>query len=383
MKRTVFLIVLLIGFLHSSAQKPVNSYSVQGWWGPASPPYSPVVNVDGRIVFRLKAPRAKKVELVFGEWDIKPELMQKDTAGNWEIKIGPVSPGIYSYQFNVDGINMIDPKNPIVKTGTEVYGSVVEVPGLAARFDEVQDVPHGMLQSVKYQSSTLKKLRGMVIFLPAEYQKNQGQKFPVLYLRHGGGDNETSWAQASGKADVILENLIATKQAKPMIIVMTNGLTDGSWAGGSTKDGIENLEAELIQDVMPFIEKNYRVFTDKNSRAIAGLSMGGGQAYVIGLRNQDKFSYVGEFSAGLLSDAKFDINERVPNVFDKPALVNEKLKLLWIACGKDDPRYLGHVALDELLTSKKINHEFHELPGGHEWRFWREQLQAFMKRLFL
>ena len=380
-KINLFLIFLCVGAT-INAQKPVNTYSVQGWWGPASPPYSPVVQIDRSITFRLKSPKATAVQLIFGEWDIKPIAMKKDTAGNWEVKIAPVKPGIYSYQFAVDGLNVIDPKNPVVKSGTEVYGSIVEVPGDIPRFDEMQNVAHGTLQTIKYQSSALKKLRGMVVFLPAEYQKNLLQKFPVLYLRHGGGDNETSWTQAAGKADVILENLIATKKAKPMIIVMTNGLTDGTWAGGSSKEGVEDLESELLKDVIPFIEKNYRVQIDKNARAIAGLSMGGGQAYIIGLRNPDKFSYIGEFSAGLLSDSKFDINERAPGVFNKPASLNQNLKLFWIACGKDDPRYAGHLALDELLKEKNINHEFHDSIGGHEWRFWREQLASFMQKLF-
>jgi len=381
MRRYLFMLILLTGF-QSYAQKPENTYSVQGWWGPASPPYSPVVAKDKSITFRLKAPKASKVNLIFGEWAVKPAAMTKDTAGNWEIILPAQPPGVYSYQFWVDGITILDPKNPVVKSGTEIYGSIVEVPGDEPRFDEVQHVPHGILQNIKYQSSSLNKLRGMTVFLPAEYQQNQQQKFPVLYLRHGGGDNETSWTQAAGKADVILENLVAEKKAKPMIIVMTNGLIDGSWAGGSSKDGIEQLEKELLADVIPYIEKNFRVIDDQKSRAIAGLSMGGGQAYIIGLKNQDKFSYIGEFSAGLLSDAAFDINERVPSVFSNPKKVNQNIKLLWIACGKDDPRYQGHLALDYTLKEKDINHEFHDSQGGHEWRFWREQLHAFMQRIF-
>ncbi|RZJ92407.1 MAG: esterase [Chryseobacterium sp.] len=381
MRRYLLVVMLSIGF-QSYAQKPQNTYSVQGWWGPASPPYSPVVANDKSITFRLKAPKASKVNLIFGEWAVKPAVMTKDTAGNWEIKLPAQQPGVYSYQFWVDGITIFDPKNPVVKSGTELYGSIVEVPGDEPKFDEVRQVPHGILQSIKYQSSSLKKLRGMTVFLPAEYQQNQQQRFPVLYLRHGGGDNETSWTQAAGKADVILENLIADKKAKPMVIVMTNGLIDGSWAGGSSKVGVEQLEKELLADVMPYIEKHFRVIDDKKSRAIAGLSMGGGQAYIIGLKNLDKFSYIGEFSAGLLSDAAFDINERVPLVFSDSKKINQNINLLWIACGKDDPRYQGHLALDYALKEKDINHEFHDSQGGHEWRFWREQFHGFMQKIF-
>ena len=383
MNKTTILFLLLIASYAATAQKPQNNYTVQGWWGASAEPFSPLVHQNKSITFRFKAKNATKVDLVFGEWDIKPQPMKKDTAGIWEIRIGPTAPGIYSYQFAVDGVNVIDPSNPVIKSGTEVYGSIVEVPGEdQPRFDEIQQVPHGVLHHIKYPSSALKRLRGMVVFLPAEYSQQTSKKFPVLYLRHGGGDNETSWTQAAGRADVVLENLIAAKKAKPMIIVMTNGLIDGTWAGGSSKEGVEQLEQELLKDVIPYVEKNYRVNTDKNSRAIAGLSMGGGQSYIIGLKNLDKFSYIGEFSSGLLSDAKFDINGRVPGIFDKPQLVNNSLKLLWIACGKDDPRYSGHQAMVYALKEKQIKFESHESAGGHEWRFWREQLRDFMQKLF-
>lgn len=365
------------------AQKPSSSYSVQGWWGPAAPTFSPVVNSDHTITFRLKAPEAKQVELQFDEWKVQKVWMNRDSVGNWEAKVGPVQPGIYSYNFSVEGVKVFDFKNPVVKTGTEIYGSVVEVPGTdVPRFDEVRNVPKGQLHYINYYSTVLKMQRRMVIYLPFNYISEKEKKFPVLYLRHGGGDNETSWTQASGKADVILDNLIADKKAKPMLVVMTYGLTDGSWSGGSTKEGVNQLEAELVDNVIPYVETYYKVSKDKSSRAIAGLSMGGGQAYIIGLNNLDKFNYIGEFSAGLLSDSKFDINERVPAIFTKPEKVNSNLKLLWIACGKDDPRFSGHQVFDYMLSENKINHEFHIGEGGHEWRFWREQLAAFAQRLF-
>ncbi len=381
MNRYLLIVVLVSATLFANAQKPKNDYSVQGWWGPAAPPYSPVVHKDKSITFRLKAKLAKRVSLLFGEWDIKPQAMTADTAGNWELRIAPVSPGVYAYQFAVDGLNIIDPKNPIVKSGTEVYGSIVEVLAEVPRFDEAQNVPHSTIETSKYYSSALKKPRGMVVVLPADYRSSQ-QRYPVLYLRHGGGDNETSWTQAAGKADVIMENLVAARKARPMIIVMTNGLIDGTWAGGSNKEGVEQLEQELLKDIVPFVESNYRVLANKDSRAIAGLSMGGGQAYLIGLKNLDKFSYIAEFSAGLLSDGKFDINERIPGIYEKANAINSAVKLLWIACGKDDPRYNGHQALSYILKEKNIKHEFHESKGGHEWLFWREQLAAFMQRIF-
>lgn len=385
MKNTFLLTLFTLCIVsYCFAQKPTSNYSVQGWWGPAAPAFSPVVNKDHSITFRLKALQAKQVELQFGEWTVQKLPMKKDTTGNnWEATVGPVTPGIYSYNFSIAGVKVIDPKNPVVKTGTEVYGSVVEVPGVGApRFDETREVPKGQLHYISYFSSVLQMQRRMVVYLPPSYLTGKETKFPVLYLRHGGGDNETSWTQAAGKADVILDNLIADKKAKPMLVVMTNGLTDGTWAGGSTKEGIQQLEKELLNEVIPYIETNYKVATNKSARAIAGLSMGGGQAYIIGLHNLDKFNYIGEFSAGLLSDPKFDINERVPGVFSDPEKVNSNLKLLWIACAKDDPRFSGHQVFDYMLSQQKIAHEFHVGEGGHEWRFWREQLADFAQRLF-
>ena len=371
---------LIFAVTSSVAQE--NNYTVQGWWGPASPPFSPAVSTDGSIIFRTKAPNARVVSLHLGEWDIKPIKMQRDSGGVWSTKVLNIKPGIYSYLFDVDGVKTPDFANPLTKTGTEFYSSIVEVPGNPARLDEEQNVPHGTMHIVKYQSTPLKKTRAMYIFLPNEYKNQPKRKFPVLYLRHGGGDNESSWSQAAGKADIILENLIAAKKAEPMIIVMTNGLTDGSWAGGSSKEGMEALEEELLKDVIPLIESDYRVKSNKEDRAIAGLSMGGGQAFIIGLRNLDKFAWIGEFSSGLLSDRSFDINERAPGVFKNPETVNKQLKLLYLACGTEDPRIDGHRELDKKLTKSKIRHEYHESPGGHEWQVWRTHLASFMQKLF-
>ncbi len=166
-----------------------------------------------------------------------------------------------------------------------------------------------------------------------------------------------------------------------MIIVMPNGLTDGSWAGGSSKEGMEQLEQELLQDIVPLIERQYRVLPGRENRAIAGLSMGGGQAYVMGLRNLDKFAWI-EFSSGLLSDAAFDINERASGVFKDAVQVNKQLKLLWIGCGTDDPRMPGHTRMVENLTRLNIRHKVYNIPGGHEWSVWREQLNRFLPELF-
>jgi|SRR6218665_183247 len=374
------LFFLVVSF---TVKAQTNTYSVKDWWKPASPKFSPVVDSSGNIIFRVKARQAQSVSVSFGEWDVHPQKMTKDTAGVWAATIGPVEPGIYAYTFSIDGVRTLDFVNPAVKAGTEVYSNVIEVPGRGTpRFDELQQVPHGTIVTLRYTSTPLRRPRSLRVFLPPGYDNNRSNRYPVLYLRHGGGDDETSWTQQSGSADIILENLLAKKQAVPMIIVMSNGLTDGSWAGGSTKEGMEQLEEELLKDIIPVIEQQYRVKKDKNARAIAGLSMGGGQAYIIGLRHPELFSWIGEFSAGLLSDKDFDINERAPGVFNDPAALNAGIKLLLIGCGTDDPRMPGHEQLSEQLKKTGIKHEIYNIPGGHEWKVWREELRFFMTRIF-
>lgn len=383
MKKSLYIILAsLILITFNLEAQTGSSFSTQGWWKPVEAKFSPVVNADNTITFKVMAPRAKKVSLIFDEWDANPQPMQKDKTGVWSITIGPVSPRLYQYNFLVDGLKTIDMVNPAVKAGTMVYGSIVEVCGENPRYDELQNVPQGDVHIVSYTSTSLRCPRKMHIYVPAAYFDQPEQKFPVLYLRHGGGDNEGSWIN-DGRANVILDNLIAQGEAAAMLMVMTNGFTDGSWAGGSSVEGMALLEKELINDVIPIIEKKYRIAEGKNNRAIAGLSMGGGQAFVIGLRNLNWFSAIGEFSAGILSDAGFDTNKYLPGIFDNPQKVNNELHLLWISCGTKDPRYQGHRNLVDNLRQKGIENVFHEQPFGHEWEFWRSQLHDFAKEVFI
>lgn len=372
---------LLTAALHAGAQEK-NTFSTQGWWKPAEAPFSPVVHDDASVTFRVKAPEARTVTLLFDEWDVRKIPMLRDSAGVWSATVGPVEPRVYQYKFRIDGFETIDPVNPAVKAGTTVYGSVVEVPGTnAPRFDEASLPDGGEVHTLTYRSTPLGRMRTMRVYVPRAAVEHPNRKLPVLYLRHGGGDNENSWI-ADGRAAVILDNLIAGGRAVPMYVVMTNGLTDGSWAGGSTPEGIAALEKELMTDVIPCVEKRYRVHTDKRHRAIAGLSMGGGQAYVIGLRNLDKFCAIGQFSAGILSDGTFDHERYAPGVIGDPARINRELELLWISCGTKDPRYRGHLDTAEELRRRGVRFEFHEGPWGHEWQFWRLQLHDFAQRIF-
>lgn len=373
-------ILLLLTALPAAAQ---SGFSTEGWWKPADPPFSPVVHPDRTITFRLRAPQARTVELLFDEWDVRSCPMQCNEEGIWSVTIGPVAPQLYQYKFRIDGFETIDPVNPAVKAGTEIYGSIVEVFGDegSPRFDEIRHTDGGEVHAISYRSTPLDRLRTMIVYVPRAALEHPSRRFPVLYLRHGGGDNERSWT-TDGRAAAILDNLIAEGKARPMYVVMTNGLTDGSWAGGSTPQGMELLETELFEDIIPLIEKRYRIHRDKRHRAIAGLSMGGGQAYVIGLRNLDYFCAIGQFSAGILSDGTFDHQRYAPGVIDDPARINRELELLWISCGTKDPRYEGHRTFAEELERRGIRFEFHTAEWGHEWQFWRLQLHDFVQRLF-
>lgn len=353
------------------------TFSTSGWWAPAAPKFSPVVGEDGMITFRLKAPKARQVNLVFGEGKVLVQEMLQRPDGVWETAVGPVKPGVYEYKFEVDGLKVLDYGNPAVKAGTEIYCNTVEVFGEKPRFDE-RSLTGSEVDVISYRSSALGTYRRVCVYVPAVYFDQPKRKFPVLYLRHGGGDHERSWWE-SANADAILDHAIEAG-AEPMLVVMTNGLTDGSWAGGSTPEGIALLEQELLQDVIPLVEKRYRVRKDRESRAVAGLSMGGGQSFVIGLHNLDKFAWVGEFSSGLLSDPALDLAPY--GVRLDADRINAALRLLWISCGTEDERWEGHLQFSSKLNALGIRHTYDSAPYAHQWQFWREQLYAFACRIF-
>ena len=287
---------------------------------------SPEVRPDRRITFRTMAPEADEVVLRFGAFEPPPQPMTKDANGLWSITIGPVEPEIYTYAFYVDGVRMLDLANPNLKTGSRgLDASEVEVPGSPPRFDEVQNVPHGAIHILSYISTPLQRLRQLYVYLPPGYERETKRAYPVLYLRHGSGDTEANWSD-DGRAGVILENLIAKGKAEPMLIVMTNGDTDDTWAGGSSPEAMEKLSRELLDDVIPLVESRYRTIADREHRAIAGLSMGGGQAFTIGLRNLDTFASVAEFSSGLLSHDEFQLGEHLPDFVKDPEGVDQEVE---------------------------------------------------------
>lgn len=372
----VVLAFLALVLTAQRALRPKNTYH-SGGGATAARLVSPEIRPDRTVIFRLKAPDAARVTLSFAG----TKSMSKGADGVWVATVGPLEPEIYLYNFIVDGVRILDPSNPRLKNGRELDASIVEIPGDPPRFDEVQAVPHGALQIRTYDSTPMKGRRRLFVYTPPQYDSEPARKFPVLYLRHGSGDNEENWSEI-GRAGVILDNLIAQHKAAPMLIVMPNGDTDGSWAGGSSQQGMEMLTQELLTDIVPMIDRTYRVAGGRENRAIAGLSMGGGQAFTIGLKHLDQFAWIGQFSSGLISDADFQLDKHLPGVLDHPDDVNRKLKLLFVSCGDEDPRYPGHLDLVDALNERGIRHEWYPMAGRHEWRVWRHALAEFAQKIF-
>jgi enterochelin esterase family protein len=240
-------------------------------------------------MFQLSAPSATNVSVSLPELG-RTQPMEKDSRGTWSTTVGPLEPNIYAYSFLVDGAKVLDAPNPFVRIGGESAASLLEIPGSPPRFDEIQQVPHGSLVLLSYVSTPHKKSRNVYVYLPPGYDAETSHKYPVLYLRHGSGQFETAWP-FEGRAGVILENLMAQGKAVPMIIVMPYGESNAT--GGGSPEGMEALHNELREDVMPLVEQRFRVLSGPENRAIAGLSMGGGQAFTMGMKHLDQFAWVG------------------------------------------------------------------------------------------
>lgn len=368
----LFSIAVLVGIQLNAQPMPGLSATV-----------SPVVLPDHRVTFTLNAPKASEVMVMFGS-DMTKYPMAKDDKGIWSVTIGPVTPELYTYAITVDGLKILDPLNPELQGGTAPGANLLNVPGNPPRFDELQDVAHGAVHIVTYYSTVQKKFRKMYIYVPPTYNQNQTQKIPVLYLKHGGGGNETSWYN-EGCAGIIMDNLLAQGKVKPMIIVMPNGNVETGIPGGYTNEAIAVVSGELFKDIVPLIEQNYRVYTDQANRAIAGLSMGGGQSFYIGLRNIDEFDYVGSFSTGIfggIPNASFDAEKEIPGLLTKSSAFNNSLKLFYISVGDKDPRFDPTRNMVNTFKQNNLKVEYKTFPGLHEWRVWRESLYDFLPRLF-
>lgn len=324
------------------------------------------------MTFRLRAPDAKAVS-VSGQFLRERAAMTKDETGLWSVTVGPVEPNVYEYSFTVDGVAMIDPGSREIKPMRNPRTSILEVPGTPPLIHDFQDVPHGKVTLHWYASKSLGRRRALQVYTPPGYDANPAARFPTLYLFHGSGDNEATWV-AHGRAHWILDNLIAQKRAQPMIVVMLDGHATAPGAGGNANN-TALFERDLLEDAMPLVVANYRTREDAASRGIVGLSMGGGQSLNIGLKHSDRFAWVGAMSSAL---------NGVTELIGDGTRLSRDLKLLWIACGKDDTpqRVAQHEELHAALLKSKVKHEYLITEGNHSWPVWRRYLADFAPLLF-
>lgn len=351
---------------------------------PQPPPrlITPEVHSDNSVTFRFRAPSAQDVKLA--REGTEPIAMQKDDQGVWTVNTPPLSPDYYGYSIIVDGVRFLDANNSGLVPNLLSPGNFVHVPGPPSLPWELNDVPHGEIHHHFYRSAIANDNRDFYVYTPPGYDPNGKTTYPVLYLLHGYSDEASGWT-AVGRANIIFDNLIAQGKVKPMIVVMPLGygtmeivtLGWGAWSHTDVRDkNFSNFRQALLTEVMPKVESEYRVTKDRNSRAIAGLSMGGSESLLTGLNNLDKFAWVGAFSAGGLPD---------PLEKDFPALdakANQQLKLLWIACGTEDRLITTNRNLREWLKTKGVEHIDIETPGMHTWMVWRRNLAEFAGLLF-
>lgn len=358
----------------ASAQTSAPNAAPRGPRTPGDTLHSPVLGEGGAVTFQLYAPKATDVTLRSeGPAPFVNQKMTKNDAGVWTLSAA-VPADLYIYWYDVDGVPVADPRNNRTRTNLSTVRSLLEVPGAASAFFADRDVPHGQVSTVWYQSAVLGQPRRMQIYTPPGYATS-GQRYPVLYLLHGAGDDDQSWIMA-GRANFILDNLIASGKAKPMIVVMPNGSVQR--APGTADPYPASFKAEI----MPYVEKNYRLLPGRESSAIAGLSMGGGHTLAIGLPNLDKFSYLGVFSSGFLGQGGADSAAvRYRDALGDPKF-NSRVKLLWLATGKEDFILPQTKATLAVFDRNKIKYTYKESEGGHIWPNWRAYLNEFAPQLF-
>lgn len=364
---------------------------------------SPEIAPDRSVTFRFHAPAAQTVRLR-GDWPGGQALaMARDETGVWSLTTSPLTPDLYTYWFDVDGVRALDPSNAETQRGGDRHASLLIVSGPESRWWDASDVPHGSVETIWHPAPTLGQAqRRMTVYLPAGYHENPARRYPVLYLLHGGGGDEESWI-AQGRAPVILDNLIAAGQAEPMIVVMPNGIEATPSAQGSglgptpspqqltsgpidmTRFALDRpqprlpyagaFSESLVRDIIPFLERTYRVEADARHRAVAGLSLGAAQTVVISTENPETFGYIGVFSGGgLLGDPAFDAKLR--------ALAAARPALFWTGAGDDDISRIRTRALYESARAEGMTATHKQIPGAHVWPIWRDFLADFAPRLF-
>jgi enterochelin esterase family protein len=342
----------------------------------------PQVNSERRVRTSISAPDAKKVQLDIG--GVKYDLV-KDEKGVWTGESAPQDEGFHYYQLNIDGASVPDPGTKYFY-GAGRWGSGIEIPVLDQEFYALKDVPHGLVSENIYFSKITNLFRRCFVYTPAGYETNTKTRYPVLYLQHGSFEDETGWA-SQGKANLILDNLIAAKKAVPMIIVMDNGYAYKPQSGESNGHPASVFEEVMINEIIPMIDAKFRTIADREHRAIAGLSMGANQTMRIIMNNLDKFASYGGFSgtSNYPSSDEIDPATFLDGKFKDGAAFNKQIKVFWLGLGTKEPNpFPGSVgAFRKMLEKQGIKYVFYESPGtAHEWLTWRRDLNELALRLF-
>ena len=361
-----------------------------------APLKSPEVSATS-VTFRLRAPQAQSVSLsgALAAMDPGKGAMKKDADGVWSLSIPMPEGELYTYNFMVDGVSMLDGQNvAVIRDGSRYMNALLIPEGVGSLYQECPEP--GNLEQMWYYSKENDMTRRLYVYTPYGYDRNNGyKKYPVLYLLHGGGGDEDAWATL-GKTCQILDNLIMQKKATPMIVVMPNGNPNQYAAQTLQRPVKENVKtyasgfdnySSLTSDIVPFIEKTYNVIKDKSGRSVAGLSMGGGQSFYIAFRNVDMFSSVGIYSSGLIGSsaiggAAFNAEEHFPGMLTNPDLFNH-FDVIYLSSGEQDNRIDGMKAFYETLKAKGYKGVvWEQYPGAHEWKVWRRNLASYVQMIF-
>jgi enterochelin esterase-like enzyme len=349
----------------------------------------PQITPDLRVVFRVNAPHAQKLQVSLG----KIYDLSRDEKGMWTGTTEPQDPGFHYYSLMVDSVSVADPASDSF-FGTGKMSSGIEIPEKGVDYYAVKDVPHGYVSSKWYFSKTTNAWRKFYVYCPPGYDKDVNKKYPVLYLQHGGGEDETGWVK-QGRADIILDNLIAEAKAVPMLVVMENsnavkpgetarGMMMGGTPGSNEwMSGPSTFKEVLLNDLIPFVDNTYRTIADRDHRAMAGLSMGGFLTVNTVFEHPEIFSYLGAFSGGMRISQNDDLNKLYKGTLGDANIFNKKFKVFFQSIGTDEGPWPRVKQTNEVLTKKGINNVYFESPGtAHEWLTWRRSLHAFAPLLF-
>jgi enterochelin esterase-like enzyme len=393
--KTIGIVMFLLATLCCAQDAGTFQPATTNVWGAEYPR----VDSTGRVQLRVSAPDAAKVRVNF--WSGPKADMEKQPDGFWTITTPPLVPGLHYYTLIIDGAEVSDTSSQAFFGGGK-YASAVEVPEPGSTYYSIQEVPHGQVREVWYNSKVTGSWRHALVYLPPNYDRETKVRYPVLYLQHGGGEDETGWIR-QGRENFILDNLIAAKSCKPMIVVMAYGyarragqtpdFTPKPFGSPEMMKAMQEMSAvfedDVTQSLIPYIDSTLRTMSDRDHRAMAGLSMGGMQTFQVTLDHLDLFSYIGGFSGAggmlVLGNQKLDPKTDYNGVFADATAFGKKVHLLWIGVGTNEPERMraGLLRLHTSLQEASIQHVFYESPGtDHEWQTWRRDLKDFAPRLF-